>query len=423
MPSKGSLPFPMPLFCPCVLTVALVAASPSLAAQDGPGPDPRTACAELLRATWTEPATRPVEHVVEAVFAAKTTGPSAGSLASVQRALAAADALVEFVQWTAPAGERVTAFVVRPEHPVARVELGPAAAIEQAVVAHLRLLVRWQQPLDATSRRLGDDMARRLRNLVLAPLEPALASCQRIWFAADGVLLPLPFEALPAANAGTFLLEAVDVRRLHCGTDLLAETATAGRGLLVVDGGATDLPEAAREARAIAGSWDAAGRGPVQVRRASELGELATGVRGFGYLHFATRGEFVRNGGPAPASGRAVEATASAHPATAIDLAACRLVVVSAGDPLDGEAVPGLAQVDFRRSLRRAGARTVVTTCWPVDDLFVREWMEQFWQGLRTDADPAIVGRQTKLAWLERNRRLHLDPLPGRWAAIAFEGH
>jgi CHAT domain-containing protein len=410
----------MPPPCPFALPVALASAIASLAAQDSPRVA-RTACADLLRATMAESGSHPVAVVLQAVFAAKHPDRQPASPKAVAQALAAGDALVEFVQWPDRDGDRLTAFVIGPAGRIERIELGPAAEIQLAVAAHLRLLTRWQKPLDPASKRLGELTSQRVRNLVLAPIEPFLAGCQRVWFAADGALSPLPFESLPASNASLFLLEAIDVRRLHCGTELLVDVPACGQSLLVVDGSATDLPLATREAQAVARAWETSGRQP-QLRRASESGPIEAALRDRGFVHFATTAEFVRNGGRLPLRTQIVDASATATPPFPADLTRCRLVVVSGCGANADDPLPGRSQVKLRRILRHAGAHTVATTCWPVDDQVLCEWLEKFWQGLRSEEDPADAGRRMKLAWLENNRRVHLDPLPGTWAAIAFEG-
>ena len=354
---------------------------------------------------------------------------------AIVKAMAPGDALVEFVQWHDDRADRCTAFVLRPDRPLARIELGLARELDQAVASHLHLLARSLRPLDDTSHRLAEFAALRLRTLLLVPLEPALVACQRIWFATDGTLARLPFDSLPTGNAGTFLLEAVDARHLQRGSELLAPLPTSGEGLLVIDGGAIDLPEASREARTIAQEWERAGRGPALVRRAAAAAPLTADLQGRAFVHFATPGRFLRTelyespsvATTAPAVstaalGHLVDAAIDIHEVQPLDLSHCRLVLVSIADSPVGNTLPGDHLLSLHAVLRRAGAAAFVTVAWPTEERQARELMEEFWQGLLTNDEAGHALRQAKLAWLERNRRTLHQALPGTWASFRLDG-
>jgi CHAT domain-containing protein/Tfp pilus assembly protein PilF len=98
---------------------------------------------------------------------------------------------------------RLAAFVVRRDQTVARVELGPAAAIALAVD-------RWRQALREPGS-VQAEAAARLRHLVWEPLEPFVAGVGTVLVSPDGALARFPLAALPGRAPGRYLLEEVAV--------------------------------------------------------------------------------------------------------------------------------------------------------------------------------------------------------------------
>ena len=141
------------------------------------------------------------------------------SLEALAAAIEENEALIAFRRFSSRKLERgdpptgsstksLCAFVLRPEPggaPVlARIELGPIAAIEDAVQSWRRAiganLERGVEAFDATDAsglvQKGDE----LRALILDPLAPALAGVNRIVVALDDVLHAVPLDALPAGG-------------------------------------------------------------------------------------------------------------------------------------------------------------------------------------------------------------------------------
>jgi CHAT domain-containing protein len=120
--------------------------------------------------------------------------------------------------------ERLIAFVARSDAPIARVELGPAAPIQQCVD-------RWRKAL-----RGGPDAeqaGKRLRELVWDPLQTRLAGATTVLVSPDGPLARFPLAALPGTKPGSYLLEdvglgVVPVPRMLF--DLLAPAQGASHG-------------------------------------------------------------------------------------------------------------------------------------------------------------------------------------------------
>ena len=98
---------------------------------------------------------------------------------------------------------RLVAFVVRPDRPIARVELGPLAPIRAAIDAW-RPILRREKP---APRDEQGGPAARLRRLVWSPLEEHLEGVATVLVSPDGPLGLVPLEALPGKAAGSYLIE------------------------------------------------------------------------------------------------------------------------------------------------------------------------------------------------------------------------
>jgi tetratricopeptide (TPR) repeat protein len=123
----------------------------------------------------------------------------------LQRLLPSDAALIDFYHYQrvpAAVGERLhwrlAAFVLRRGAEVARVDLGRADAVEQAIDA-------WRQELGTK----GGAAPGPLRKLVWQSLEKHLGGAKTVLISPDGALSRLPFAALPGKKEGAFLIEEV----------------------------------------------------------------------------------------------------------------------------------------------------------------------------------------------------------------------
>ena len=125
----------------------------------------------------------------------------------VRRCLPADTALVDILEYVhtrrqglgggkLQAELRLLAMVVRRDGPIARVDLGPAAPVTEAVRACLA-------QIEAPSAAAGVE----LRRLVWQPLRPHLAGVRMVLISPDGALTRFPFAALPGSKPGTYLIE------------------------------------------------------------------------------------------------------------------------------------------------------------------------------------------------------------------------
>jgi CHAT domain-containing protein len=155
-------------------------------------------------------------------------------------------ALVDLVEYThfarpeaigtRPLSERrLVAFVVRPDQPVERIELGPVSTIIACIDA-------WRTNFGAGRADGAADPGQELRRLVWEKLEPHLAGAKTVLLSPDGVTARFPWPALPGKERGHYLIEEtsiaiVPIPRLL--PELLAtgeRTATEPPSLLLVGG-------------------------------------------------------------------------------------------------------------------------------------------------------------------------------------------
>jgi CHAT domain-containing protein/Tfp pilus assembly protein PilF len=119
-------------------------------------------------------------------------------------------------QGTEPELERrFAAFAVRRDRPVVRIELGPAAPINQAVEAWRR---ECQQGASAAASVATH--AEELHRLVWQPLQAHVGDAATVLLSPDGVLARFPFAALPGSQAGSYLLEDLALVVLPVPADL-----------------------------------------------------------------------------------------------------------------------------------------------------------------------------------------------------------
>ncbi len=106
-----------------------------------------------------------------------------------------------------------------------------------------------------------------------------------------------------------------------------------------------------------------------------------------------------------------------------LDLSGVGLVVLSACETGLGRARSGEGLISLRRAFLTAGARTVVSSLWSVDDESTLELMASFYRGLWQDGlGPLEALRAAQLAMLARNRAAYDEAAPATWGAFVLEG-
>lgn len=310
---------------------------------------------------------------------------------------------------------------------------------------------------------------------MLQPLlgKRAAAASYVVW--PDAELAQLPFEAL-VDDSGQYLLARGPWRYLSAVRQLLAAPSGSRSGGAAVVLGAPDfdagpapvapavaaaalrpalqqlrfkaLPAAAGEAAAVAAALRGAGQ-PVQLYSGAQAStQVLRKLHGPRYLHLATHGFFLGEAGggseevlgkdgqaylhdmqvPQFNSGLALAGVNRAPAAIGnpgllfasqlaqLDLDGTELAVLSACESGAGMVVAGETVDSLRQSLEAAGARSAVTTLWPVSDAASADLMGHFYRGLAAGLDKGEALRQAKLALAPRWRH------PYFWAPYVLSG-
>ena len=365
---------------------------------------------------------------------------------------------------------RYLALVLFPDATTRAVDLGPAAPIDEAASSLRAALARHDEAIE--------EPAQRLHRLVFQPLRPLLGTTRRLFVSPDGQLGLVPFAALHDGH--DFLLDSFDIIYLTSGRELLprpASDAPASSVFVLADPNFSAQPtdlvpiplaiSGTSERRSVfrsvpdRGPWRQLPAARLEAQEIQRLlpqahlflGEDATKERLLslptpGLLHLATHGFFLgdaptppdtrardlvetSNGPPPPQpepllnSGLVLAATpatgAKGTLVTALELAGLnlwgtQLVVLSACDTGRGEVQLGQGIQGLRRALIVAGAETVVSSLWSVDDDSTRLLMDGYYQNLL-----AGQGRASDLRDAMRSLR-ETHPHPSDWAPFIALG-
>lgn len=263
--------------------------------------------------------------------------------------------------------------------------------------------------------------ARELHGQLIAPVA-GLIGTERLTIVPHGVLHYLPFGALMGGDGA--LLERARIRVLQSASVLKFLRAGGGQGpsgALIMGNpnlgdAAYDLTHAQEEALAIARILPAA---TVRLRDEATATFVRQNAARFGILHFAAHGHFAADQPLASALLLSRDGEGDGR-LTAGDLYGLRLqadlVTLSACETGLGRLSQGDDVVGFTRGLLYAGAGSIVTTLWKVDDRATRDLMVAFYTNLRTmEKDEAL--RRAQLAVKQRY------PHPFYWAAFQLTGN
>jgi CHAT domain-containing protein/tetratricopeptide (TPR) repeat protein len=106
-----------------------------------------------------------------------------------------------------------------------------------------------------------------------------------------------------------------------------------------------------------------------------------------------------------------------------LDLSKTDIVVLSACETALGKSESGEGLLGLRRAFELAGAKTVVSSLWAVQDESTARLMQSFYENLWVKKlGRADALRAAQLAMLAENRARHGDPLPATWAAFVLSG-
>ena len=113
----------------------------------------------------------------------------------------------------------------------------------------------------------------------------------------------------------------------------------------------------------------------------------------------------------------------TAEEASSLDLEGTEWVVLSGCDTGLGEIKSGEGVLGLRRAFQEAGARTVITSLWPVEDEEARQWMTALYQrrfGKRDSTAAAVRG--ATLSVLRSRRAAKYSTHPFHWASFVAVG-
>nr|QKW93719.1 photosystem I assembly protein Ycf3 [Vitiosangium cumulatum] len=414
----------------------------------------------------------------------------------VAAALPRDGALVEFVAYSdspvvprpgtpqsqLPSELRYLALVLLPNATIRTVDLGPAAAIDQAASTFRDALASsdaaWQGPAQA------------LYSLAFRPLLPLLGNARRLFLAPDGQLNLVPFDALH--DGKSLLVDSFHFTYLTSGKDLLPrpQDIPPSRSVVVLadpDFGATPstAPGEQRQSPALAQRSASAERFfsnlradlarqtwaplPGTRQEAEAIQQLLPQAQLFlgaeaskqrlltlsapGVLHIATHGFFLEDSAtpedsravghfgalsgasatqnlpdPLLRSGLVLSGAAAQVPqspdsalATALELAGLdlwgtELVVLSACETGRGDVKLGQGVYGLRRALISAGAETVVSSLWKVNDDTTHQLMQGYYRHLLAGRPRVSALREAML----EVRQAH--PHPYAWAPFIALG-
>lgn len=287
--------------------------------------------------------------------------------------------------WTV--GDRIGGFTV----PVARDDL------RKEITA-----LRYQIDL-----RVGgiEPAAGKLYDLLIAPVETDLSAIKTIVVAPDGPLRALPFAVLWDGDGfvgGKYGLATIlGLNLVDHGETSLAGASVLAAGAVKVDDDYALLPSVTLELAAIDDVFNAEILAEEDFLAEALAGEIARSP--YNIVHIATHAEF----GATPADnfiltkgGRwnvtQLEATMRARavqtetPVSLLTLSACN-TAADLGGPEAERAPLGLAGVGFR-----AGARSVLASLWPAEDVSTAELMAEFYKALNVGVGRAEALRQAQ---------------------------
>jgi CHAT domain-containing protein/tetratricopeptide (TPR) repeat protein len=306
----------------------------------------------------------------------------------------------------------------------------------------------------------GDLAARRIYSELLFPLEHlSLEGCSNLVIIPDGLLYYLPFETLaeerPQGNGpGRLLLEKFSISYCPSATSLawiskLRHHTSAHKDLLALgnpDYGAygasaapmsaailrdiyldqgfhfSPLPYAAAEVRNIASLFPRSGVNVLVGTEANERAIKETELGDYRLIHFACHG-FLDDRSPSrsalvlsPNENEADDGFLQAREICDLRIGA-EMVVLSACQSGRGCLEKGEGPLGLSRAFFYAGAKSVVSSLWPISDRSTSILMGEFYSGLRRGLGKSMALRQAKLRMM-RSGFSH----PFHWAAFVLSG-
>jgi CHAT domain-containing protein len=355
------------------------------------------------------------------------------AMEQIQQALAPSAALLEYV---IADPYSYCLMISRGGSRIAR--LGSKAQIEPLVAAYLTA-VKAKLPAISEARNLYDALVRPI---------PEVAQKDNLTIVRDGQLNLVPFDALRDVS-GQYVVETRTVLYSPSASSFYLLTkqkrpTTARKALLAVGGvpyarssmnrsgltrgfsrnGFVDLPSSADEVRIAQAAFpkqkvdllvgDSATEAAFKAANLDEYRVIHLAVHGFADSTFPDRAALILLSAPSAGEDgflQASEIVQLRFDANLVVLSACDTAV----GPLQGQ--DGIANLS--RAFLMAGARTVISTLWQIDDNSSLFLMKRFYAHLATNQSPATALTSAKRDTL---RTFGSKALPYQWAAFTVEG-
>ena len=363
--------------------------------------------------------------------------------------------LIEFQRYLYLDEDQYLAFVLKQNGDLTLIELGPAAPLEDAI----------QKALLITEQGLSgaEEAWQQVSDLVLTPLEEATQGSTTWFISPDAELNRVPFAALRSFDNNQFLAEAIDLRLLTTGReliDLATQSTTTNQKSLVVANPNFDLnasssleisanasqqrsgdlssltwralPGTEKEGVVISQLIDAdllvegqATALAVQQQEAVKILHLASHAY---YLEDQEEGEnpllrsgIVLAGANEPNASDLDDGYLTALEITKLDWDGTELVVISGCESGRGQIQSGEGVYGLKRAIAVAGSRSSLLSLWKVNDAATAAFMESFYKRLI-----AGEGRADALAATQKEFRNHPTNQDWRhpyvWAAFQLSG-
>jgi CHAT domain-containing protein len=353
-------------------------------------------------------------------------------LSEVQKGLYQEEVILEYVL-----REPSSTCMVISRSSVQGITLAPRHVIEEAVSNYRK---------DILQNQKGAQFARQLYNLLIGPI-PDIDRKLRITIVPDGLLHLLPFDAIPAPSGRLFLeLHMIDYSPSATITYLLRKTPvtrTGKRRFLGVgdvryptsdesgstyfnnlprpsrlEGSLAEISSIAKEMKGVTDSVTLLGES------ISESAIKSLNLEDFDILHFAVHGITDPNF-PArsallfgPQIDERDDGIFQAWEISRLQLKT-DLVVLSACDTAMGRVLDQEGVSNLVKSFLMAGARSVVASIWPTEDLSTAELMIHFYSYLAQGMDKGSALRQAKLDFIGEYKD---NALPKHWAGMLMIG-
>jgi len=341
-----------------------------------------------------------------------TTAPQTSSTEQLKADLPPGTALLEY----ALLDDSLIIFYFAASH-AGVVRVRASTAVMRTAIEHCNDLLQHRSTLADVQQQLAV-----LYQHLIKPIRAELVGAERLIVVPDRQIHAVPFAALYDAERHRYVVEDFVVTVAPSAKMIAHQTpALALAPALVVsdphveDG--SDLPNAAREAHAVAAMYDSA---TVLTAERATRARFITAAQRSGMIHYAGHADS-DSADPFGTLHLAPDAThrtgdLDANAIASLNLSSAELVILAACGTMRGESQHVEGMPSIARAFMAAGARNVIGTLWEVDDDAMAPLFQSLHAELRKGANPSAALRtaQIALAHCGNSRLRH----PSTWAPV-----